>query len=68
MRHMSLLVLVLIVGGALNLWADEVLLKNGDRLTGKVQRVEGKLTVSGTLAGDVTVNMSDVQTFSTEQR
>jgi Protein of unknown function, DUF481 len=66
MRHMSLLVLVLIVGGALNLWADEVLLKNGDRLTGKVQRVEGKLTVSGTLAGDVTVNMSDVQTFSTD--
>ena len=58
--------LVFVVGGAWNLWADEVRLHNGDRLTGKIQIVEGKLTVSGSLAGDVTVEMQDVQTFSTD--
>ena len=58
--------LVFVVGGAWNLWADEVRLHNGDRLTGKIQIVEGKLTVSGSLAGDVTVEMKDVQTFSTD--
>jgi hypothetical protein len=48
-------VLVFVVGAAWNLWADEVRLNNGDRLTGKIQIVEGKLTVSGSLAGEVTV-------------
>ena len=65
-RNNSWFVLVFVVGGAWNLWADEVRLNNGDRLMGKIQIVEGKLTVSGSLAGDVTVEMRDVQTFSTD--
>jgi hypothetical protein len=48
--------------------ADEVILKNGDRITGTItQAVGGKMIVSTALFGDVTVNMSDVQTFSTDE-
>ncbi len=47
--------------------ADEVVLKNGDHITGTITSVDGgKMIVSTALMGDVTVNMSDVSTFSTE--
>mgnify|MGYP000234244034 CR=1 FL=1 len=48
--------------------ADEVLFKNGDRLTGKVTSAAGgKLTIVTAVAGTVTVNLDDVKTFSTEE-
>jgi len=44
---------------------DEILLKNGDRLTGKIDHlVEGKLHFKSEMAGDVTVSLSDIQTLS----
>jgi putative salt-induced outer membrane protein YdiY len=47
--------------------ADEVLLKNGDRLTGKIKRLaDGKLTVDSELLGTLTVHFQDVRTFSTQ--
>ncbi|UCG46648.1 MAG: DUF481 domain-containing protein [Phycisphaerales bacterium] len=47
--------------------ADELLFKNGDRLTGKiVQLVDGKLIFDSVLAGKVTVDINDVQTFSSD--
>ena len=47
--------------------ADEVRLKNGDRITGKVASLEsGKLKLTGTKAGDVTVDVKDVESFSTD--
>jgi len=46
---------------------DEVLFLNGDRLSGKILKaVSGKLTIKTEGAGDVTVDMSKVKTFSTE--
>jgi putative salt-induced outer membrane protein YdiY len=46
---------------------DEVFLKNGDRLTGKIGHlVEGKLIFKSSLAGDVTINLSDIQTLSSD--
>lgn len=48
--------------------ADEILFKNGDRLTGTITRAaEGKLTIQTTIAGEVTVDLSEVRTFSTDE-
>jgi len=48
--------------------ADEVIFKNGDRLTGTVVQVEaGKLRIATAVAGEVTVNLADVQTFHTDK-
>jgi putative salt-induced outer membrane protein YdiY len=48
-------------------FGDEVRLRNGDRLTGKVAEASGgKLKVTGTKAGDVTVDLKDVETFTTD--
>ena len=47
--------------------ADEVRFKNGDRLSGTVVDMEGgKLKIKSAVAGDVTVDMKDVATFSTD--
>jgi hypothetical protein len=48
-------------------FGDEIILKNGNQLTGKVkQLVEGKLVFESELAGTVTIDISDVQTFSSD--
>jgi putative salt-induced outer membrane protein YdiY len=66
------LVLSLVVGlvavWATPSFADEVLFLNGDRLTGKIQSATGgKLTIKTEGAGDVTVDLSKVKTFSTDE-
>jgi putative salt-induced outer membrane protein YdiY len=46
--------------------ADEVFLKNGDRLTGTLVRfTDGKLVFKADVAGEVTVALTDIQTLST---
>jgi putative salt-induced outer membrane protein YdiY len=48
--------------------ADEVRLTNGDRITGKVVEASGgKLKVETAAAGDLTIDLKDVQTFSTDE-
>ncbi len=48
--------------------ADKVEFKNGDVLTGKIQEYDGKkLSIKTDTAGTVTVNLSDVKTFSTDE-
>jgi putative salt-induced outer membrane protein YdiY len=48
--------------------ADEILLLNGDRLTGKVVGAAGgKLTIKTEAAGEVTVDLAKVKTFSTDE-
>jgi putative salt-induced outer membrane protein YdiY len=47
--------------------ADEVIFKNGDRLTGKIEHLaDGKLVFKSNVAGTVTVDISDVQTLSSD--
>jgi putative salt-induced outer membrane protein YdiY len=47
--------------------ADEVVLKNGDKLTGTVKSLaDGKLTINTPEAGDVTVDDTQISTFSTD--
>lgn len=48
--------------------ADEVIFLNGDRLTGKiVGAAAGKLTLKTEAAGEVTIDLSKVRTFSTDE-
>ena len=53
---------------AQSLYADEIVFANGDRLTGKIEHaLDGKLVLTSDLAGKVTVEISKVQTFSTDE-
>jgi putative salt-induced outer membrane protein YdiY len=46
---------------------DEVQFSNGDRLTGTITSVDGgKMKIKTKVAGEVTVDMKDVRTFSTD--
>lgn len=48
--------------------ADEVVLLNGDRITGDITRLEdGRLTIKTPYAGNVAIQWEDVATLSTEQ-
>jgi putative salt-induced outer membrane protein YdiY len=48
--------------------ADEIRFKNGDRLTGKITEASGgKLKIATGVAGDVTVDMKNVETFTTDE-
>jgi putative salt-induced outer membrane protein YdiY len=48
--------------------ADEVVFKNGDRLTGVITSgAGGKVTIKTDVAGDVTVDLGKVRTFSTDK-
>lgn len=70
MRRMTLtllpmLILVLSPAGAAR--GDEVLFLNGDRLSGKILKAAGgKLTIKTEGAGEVSVDMAKVKTFSTD--
>jgi len=47
---------------------DEVLFLNGDRLSGKVvSATDGKLKIKTEGAGEVTVDLTKVKTFSTDE-
>ncbi len=57
------LVLVPLIGRA-----DEVILKNGDHITGTILTADGgKLTIDSAIMGKVTVDLSNVKTFSTDE-
>src|SRR5215831_3163624 len=61
----TLAVLLLLTGRAA---ADEILFLNGDRLTGKILKADGgKLTIKTENAGEVTVDLAKVKTFSTDE-
>ncbi len=47
--------------------ADELIFTNGDRLTGKIDHLlEGKLVFKSDVIGKVTIDVSKIQTFSTD--
>ena len=67
MRKVCLAALIAAVSFSTYTRADEIIFKNGDKLTGKIGVLDGgKLTIKTTVAGDVTVDMKDVQTFSSD--
>ena len=49
-------------------YADQVVLKNGDRVSGKVvELIDGKLSIETEYAGIVTIDWEQVVTFSTDE-
>ncbi|MCU0915533.1 MAG: DUF481 domain-containing protein, partial [Planctomycetes bacterium] len=61
MRALFLRASLLCLGMSMTLYADQVLLTNGDRLTGKiVQLTEGKMILQSDGAGPVTIDMKNV--------
>lgn len=67
MRYGILILLVCLVLFAQSGYGDEILLKNGDRLTGKIDHlVDGKLVLKSDITGEVTVDISNVRTFSSD--
>jgi len=68
MRMKVLLSVLCLVGLCPTLYADEVILKNGDRLTGQIVRMtDGKLVFLSGVVGEVTVNLTDIKTFSSNE-
>ncbi len=49
------------------LYADEVFLKNGDRLTGKIVRLtDGKMVLASEKVGEITIDAKDIATFKSD--
>jgi putative salt-induced outer membrane protein len=68
LRKFEYFTLILFVGLSLSSFADQITLKNGDRLTGTVVKSDGKTLVLHTDAiGDVTIKYSEIQEIKTEQ-
>jgi putative salt-induced outer membrane protein len=68
LRRFQTLVLTAFLILASSLFADQVTLKNGDRLTGTVVKSDGKTLVLHTeAAGDVTIQFAAIQEIKTEQ-
>lgn len=67
MRTLCLLILLSVVLGS-NVLADQVVLKNGDRLTGQVVKFDGKnLTIKTEFAGEVNILWSAIQQITSDQ-
>jgi len=67
MRYRILIVLACLVLLVQISQGDEIRLKNGDRISGKIQHlVDGKLSFKADAAGPVTVDLSDIQTLSSD--
>lgn len=59
--------LVILAAASAPVLGDEVVFKNGDKLTGTiVEMTEGELVIDTAVAGKVKVKLADVQTFSTD--
>ena len=67
MRTFCLLILLPVVWSS-NVLADQLVLKNGDRLTGQIVKFDGKtLTIKSEFAGEVNIPWSAVQQITSDQ-
>ena len=68
LREFKILTLIAFMGWSLASFADQVTLKNGDRITGTVVKGDGKtLVVHTEAAGDLTIQFSAIQDIKTDQ-
>lgn len=67
-RVISILVFVLIFGNTLNVFADQIVLKNGDRITGKILKKDGdKIVIETESAGTITILWAAVEKVSADE-
>jgi putative salt-induced outer membrane protein len=68
LRKFELLTLIVFVGLSSSVFADVITLKNGDHLTGKVVKSDGKTLVLHTdTAGDITIQFASIQEIKTDE-
>jgi putative salt-induced outer membrane protein len=68
LRKVEVVALILFLGLAPVVFADQITLKNGDHLTGKIVKSDGKTLVLHTeSAGDVTVQLASITQITTDQ-
>ena len=68
MKTDSVLVIALLLCCSQLVVADQLTLKNGDRLTGSIVRSDGKtLVVKTDLVGEVTVALADITSLTTDK-
>jgi len=68
LRKLELCVFILFLAFAPSIFADQITLKNGDRLTGKIVKSDGKQLVLHTdAAGDVTISLAAITQIITDQ-
>lgn len=68
LRKVELFALIVFLGFSSFSFADQITLKNGDRLTGTVVKSDGKTLLLHTdAAGDVTIQFSAIQEIKTDQ-
>jgi putative salt-induced outer membrane protein len=68
LRKVEVVALILFLGLATAVFADQITLKNGDRLTGTVVKSDGKVLVLHTeFAGDVTLQFAAITQITTEK-
>jgi len=66
-RRMKVLIILIAMFAVASVRADEVVLNNGDRITGKMVNLEdGKLSIKTEYAGVISIDWSQVKTFSTD--
>jgi len=69
LRNSRLLILIVFLGMAASVLADQVTLKNGDRLSGKIVKSDGKTLVLHTdFAGDVTLEFNAITQITTDEQ
>jgi putative salt-induced outer membrane protein YdiY len=67
MRSIKLIVLCTLVLIATSAWADQITLKNGDRVTGAIVKMDGgTLTIKSALMGQVTVPWNQVSEIKSD--
>jgi len=67
MRHVAPWIGILLLCHCGAIQADQVVLTNGDRLSGKiVSLVEGKMTFTADMVGEVTIPLTDIRTFASD--
>lgn len=68
LRKLEVVALIVFLGLAPAVFADQITLKNGDRLTGTVVKSDGKILVLHTeFAGDVTLQFAAITQITTEK-
>ncbi len=68
MRYFILAMLLALTLSLTSAHADQVFLKNGDRLTGTIEKmVDGKLTLKSDLAGTITIDFANIRTISSDK-
>ena len=68
MRRMQCLAVVFVFSLGIRVHADQVVLKNGDRLTGTITKSDGKtLVIKTDLAGEITIQWPGVQEINSTQ-